>query len=224
MARPWLIITRPEPDSRRFAEDLGEVAAELLIAPTQAIHRRPFGLPAETPDGLILTSENAAYAAASLPKGLPAWVVGQRTAAAVRAVGANVVFTAPTAEKLVTAMAEHPRDMRFLHLRGAHTTGNIAKRLGAEERIVYVQEPRPLSPAAREALGGERAVVLPLFSPRSAVLMAAEAGLTAPLHIVAMSEAVAEAAGPLRPARVEIAANPTARDMCAAVRRAIARV
>lgn len=52
----------------------------------------------------------------------------------------------------------------------------------------------PLTPAARAALSGSAPLLVPLFSPRSAGLMAPEiANARAPLHIAAMSPAVAEA-------------------------------
>ncbi|MGZ9809178.1 uroporphyrinogen-III synthase [Pseudoroseicyclus sp. H15] len=222
MARPWLIITRPDAAARRFQAELGDVGADCLISPIMAVLRRPFALPDPVPDGLILTSENAAFAVASLTPGLPAWCVGQRTAKAAAAAGAEPVFVASTAEALVAAMSEHPPDLNLLHLRGAHARGDVARRLGAQERIVYVQEPRSLTAEARAALAGDRPVVLPLFSPRSATLVAAEAEVSAPVTVVAMSEEVASAAQPLRPRRIELAASPDGREMRAAVRRVIA--
>lgn len=223
--RPWLIVTRPTPSAERFLEELGEVAADSLVSPILAILRRPFALPEPPPEGLILTSENAAFAIACLPPGLPVWCVGHRSAEAARAAGAKPVFVAETAERLVAVMADHPRDVRLLHLRGAHARGDVAKRVGAEERIVYVQEPRPLTAEARAALAGERPVILPLFSPRSAALLAKEvAEVRAPLSIVAMSAEVAAAARPLPARRVELAESPTGREMRAAVHRLIRRL
>lgn len=89
--------------------------------------------------------------------------------------------------------------------------------LRAETRLVYAQDPQPLSATATRLLAGRGAVLVPLFSPRSARLLAAagpaQASATAPLLIAAMSRAVAEAwAGPA-PRALQIAARPTSEAM-----------
>jgi uroporphyrinogen-III synthase len=76
-----------------------------------------------------------------------------------------------------------------------------------QEAVVYRQEACPPSTPARAALDGSDPLVTPLFSPRSAELLA---GWTpsAPLHVVALSPAVAEMAARLHPASLAIAAAP----------------
>jgi uroporphyrinogen-III synthase len=84
--------------------------------------------------------------------------------------------------------------------------------LPAAEAVVYDQRPQPLTPAARAWLAGARPVIVPLFSPRSAALFAAEAaGAAAPLRIAALSAAVAAAAPPA--ALLAVAARPDAAAM-----------
>ena len=129
----------------------------------------------------------------------PAWVVGKRTAAAARRAGHDVRHVAADADTLV----EHLRAARppgpLIHLRGDHARGDVAGRLAragldAGERVVYRQDAVPLTDAALALLGGSDPVILPLFSPRSAALVAARSGRpAAPCRIVALSPAVAAA-------------------------------
>ena len=71
---------------------------------------------------------------------------------------------------------------------------------------------RPLTDQARHLLQAETRVILPLFSPRSALLFhraTTELARLAPLDIVAMSAAVAQAAAPIPAQHRIIAAEPT---------------
>lgn len=226
---PLLVLTRPRFQAERFAAEArarlgGDLA--VLIAPLLEIVPLEAGpLDAEPPAGFILTSENAAIALppAALAPGAQAWCVGAATAAAARAAGFAARAATGNADDLVALLlAERPAG-RLVHLRGRHARGNVAARLHAaglraEERVVYDQAERPLAPAARRAIEGAGAVVLPLFSPRSARLAgAALAGCATPLHLACMSAAVAEAwAGPA-PAALRVAPAPSAAEMLAAI-------
>jgi uroporphyrinogen-III synthase len=77
-----------------------------------------------------------------------------------------------------------------------------------EDRIVYAKVPRDLTAPARAALLGRPTVVLPLFSPETARLLCRQGPFSAPRVVLAMSEAVAEAARPLGADRVEVADTP----------------
>lgn len=189
-----LLLTRPEAQSLAFAEDLG-AEARVVIAPVMAI----VGTGAR-PDlagyrGVILTSANALRFLPGL-QGVRAWCVGERTAEAAMAQGAQVMRVADDAEALV---AGFEGTGPLLHLRGEHVRGKVAQRLtsvGIEthEAVIYRQEARDLSPEARALIEGEDEVVLPLFSPRSAALVGGQIGHVGPgLEVIAMSPAVAEA-------------------------------
>lgn len=219
--RPLILLTRPAPQSDRFAAALGlRCLISALIAPR-------FLAPDIPPhDALILTSETGAEAARGL---LPcrAYCVGDQTAATARALGFDAISAQGDAEALI-ALILTTATGPLLHLRGREARGDIAARLTAagiptHEVIAYAQEERPLTPEAIIALRGQTPVVAPLFSPRSAALLAAEAvriGATAPLCVVAMSQAVADAARALDPAP-RVAARPDGNSMLEATRTAL---
>ena len=79
---PTLLLTRPEAQSRRFAAEVARLWPDLavILSPAQEIRPLPIAVPQGT-KGIVLTSENAVPA---LPfgLGLPAYCVGERTAAA----------------------------------------------------------------------------------------------------------------------------------------------
>lgn len=227
--RARLLLTRPEAAARRF---LGLCEAALgrpvpaVLSPVLAIRPVPVTL-ARRPAGLILTSENGAARAGELGlRGLPAWCVGPRTARVASAAGLRAVEAGPDAEALLAALLSARPEGPLLHLRGEHARGDIARRLraagiAAEEAVAYRQEALPPTPEARAALAAGAPLVVPLFSPRSATLLAAWSP-AAPLHVVALSAAVAKAAVALRPAMLEVAPRPEGAAMVGPVLRALA--
>jgi uroporphyrinogen-III synthase len=78
-----------------------------------------------------------------------------------------------------------------------------------------------LTEQARETFAGDQQIVLPLFSPRSAAILAGMGGLTAPIHVIAISPAVAEEASVFAPRSLTTADKPTAAAMVAATTRRI---
>lgn len=220
--RPILLLTRPEPQSRRFASEVRERvdALDVLVAPVLDIRQIAFRAPAEAPAGLIFTSENGveAFSAQSDLRALPVWCVGARTADAARARGFDDVTSAADdggdAEGLLRLLLRQRPEGRLLHLRGAHARGDLAPRLTAagipcDATVVYDQVALPLSDTALRCLRGQRPVILPLFSPRTALLCArnAETSTTA-LWPVAISAAAAKAWQDIRPEEPVIAARP----------------
>lgn len=215
--RPLILLTRPEPQSQRFAADLGLAC---LVSPLMAPR---FMAPLIPPHrALILTSETGALAARGLAP-CRAYCVGARTAATARALGFDAISADGDAEALIALILCDPVTP-LLHLRGREARGDIADRLLAAglpalEAVAYAQEEQPLTPQAQEALQGQALVIAPLFSPRSAELLAAEAArvqASAPIKVIAMSQAVAEAARALDPDPV-IAARPDGDSMLEAV-------
>jgi uroporphyrinogen-III synthase len=63
--------------------------------------------------------------------------------------------------------------------------------------------------------------VIPLFSPRTASLFAAQTTPSASILLAAMSDQVAEAAKPLNAAAMCVAAEPTLEDMVIAVEKLV---
>ena len=219
--RPLILLTRPDAQSQRFAEAL---ALPALISPLIA----PRFLHPEIPPhrALILTSETGALAAKGLSP-CRAYCVGDQTASTAHALGFDAISAQGDAEALIALILRDPTSP-LLHLRGREARGDIAARLTAQglpttEVLAYAQEPQPLSEAATLALQGAAPILAPLFSPRSAELLAAECariGATAPLTVIAMSPAVALAARTLDPA-ARIAAHPDALSMAQATRIAL---
>lgn len=227
---PILLLTRPDPASRRFLAQIEARARqriEAVISPVLAIEPLPVEL-AAPPKALVLTSENGAARAGALGlAGLTAWCVGPRTAAAARAAGLRAIEAGPDAEGLIARLlAERPAGP-LLHLRGEQVAVPLAARLregGLEirEAVAYRQRALPPNAAAREALGGTRPVVLPLFSPRSAALVAGwcrTVPLQAPLHVVAISPAVARQADGIGAQTIGIADRPDGAAMAEATLR-----
>ncbi len=199
------------------------MAVRITISPLMA----PVFLPAVLPDAryaaLIFSSETGvdAYAARRERIAAMAFCVGDRTAEAAQKLGLRVMSAGGDADAMIALILRHPPDGPLLHLRGKDSRAEVAARLSAEgmqttEVIVYEQRPNALRPAAQKLLGGTQPVIVPLFSPRSALLFCATAP-RAPLRIAAMSIAVAQAIDPRLNAQVVVAARPAGDAMLAAV-------
>ncbi|TBX18519.1 uroporphyrinogen-III synthase, partial [Nioella sediminis] len=85
-------------------------------------------------------------------------------------------------------------DGPLIHLHGTHVRGGITDRLSAEGfsivgHAVYDQRNLPLSAGALAALSGPRRVIVPLFSPRSAALFAADLPAGANPDLICISDA-----------------------------------
>lgn len=209
-ATPTLLLTRPLADSRRFAAMLpgmpAVIAPILSIVPVAHDTARLAAAPA-----LVFTSGHA-VAAAGAGRRRPAFCVGPRTSELAAAAGFRVIEGPGDAEGLIPLIAGS--GLPVLHPHGRH----LARCLPVEGMVVYDQQPQPLSSEARALLAGPGPVVLPLFSPRSAALLATEAqGAAAPLWPAAISNATL-AAWTGRAARSVVAATPDAAGLVAAIR------
>lgn len=224
---PVVLLTRPAPQSQRFAQALQArlPSVQVIVSPLMQTEWLHPPLPDRPFHALILTSETGAEAAGRLratgtPLPATAFCVGPRTTEAARAAG----FAAISADGDVHALAAliraaHPQGP-LLHIRGEDVAGNLTETLtnsGIETHSVtlYAQRPCPLSPAARTLLQAEGPVLVPLFSPRSAQILAQAlpADVKAPLWIAAISPAAATEAQALTPARLTIAPHPDGGNM-----------
>lgn len=231
-SQPSLLLTRPEPQSRRFAEAFRARfggAIPVVISPVIAIRPLAVEIATEGADGVIFTSENAvaAFCAATPRRDLTAWCVGERTAAAARAEGFVTHAGPGEATGLAAMMRREGARGRLLYPHGVHRAADLGAMLEPDgiETVsipVYDQEERELDAGARALLAGAGRVLLPLFSPRSARLVARQArGARARLAIAAISAAAAEAARDLPAERVETARRPDAEAMLDALARLI---
>lgn len=218
-----VLLTRPLPQALHFAGQLearfGPGMVRAVISPLMAPRFIPLPPPSLMPAALILTSGTGAEAARQILAdgvALPdlAFCVGEQTARLAAAAGLRTVSARGDADALVALIAADPPPGLLLHLCGRETRGDVVERLqsmgiAATAATAYAQEPRPPSPEAAALLAGNDPLIVPLFSPRSAVLFAALAP-RAPLHLAAISPAVAGSIAPLRPERLAIAARPDA--------------
>jgi uroporphyrinogen-III synthase len=109
--------------------------------------------------GLIITSANAlAYLPAALRGSqLPCYCVGYATSQTARALGLKAYHLADTAKALCEALTTSSHKGPLLHLRGTHTTLDMAKHfrstsLRVENLVVYEQIALPLQAETHEKL------------------------------------------------------------------------
>lgn len=194
-SRP-VLLTRPEAESLHLAADLRAMGADRVeISPLMRVEIA--GPLPRVAGGVLLTSGNAvrAFVALGGAPGHVAWVVGPRTAGLARDAGFDVRGVAADVDALVELVPPDPPPL--VHLRGEVTRGDLAARLdrrgiAVAEAVVYRQIAQDLTAAAL-ALISEGPVIVPLYSPRSAVLLARACppGRMGHLRLLALSDAVA---------------------------------
>lgn len=233
LARPTLLLTRPEAQSRRFAAAFRArfgAGWPVVISPLTEIAFLPGDLPAVLPADIVFTSENgvAAFTRLRAERGATAWCVGTRTEAAARAAGFVTRCGPGDWTGLAQLLIDDGRVRRVLHPCGVHAAGDLPGRLGSAgiETVsvtVYDQKELPPTAEALRLLQEPLPVLLPLFSPRSARLAArALAQARASLRIAAISPAADAAAAGL-PAEARItAARPDGEAMLDALAALIA--
>jgi uroporphyrinogen-III synthase len=232
-----VLVTRPEPQASRFAEDLlaefGTLVRPIIspvlapVFPVPVLPAGPFG-------AVILTSETAVHAvhrltAQGAPMPAKAFCVGDRTAEAARSAGFSAISAGADASALADLVIAHRSEGPFLHLRGRDTRGGLMERLHkagvpADDCIVYAQDPVPLSDEAQSCLALPGRLVVPLFSPRTATLFfrgLESVPCVAELTIVAISPAVAAVCPEGLCHRVLTAQRPDAAGMMAVLARVV---
>lgn len=194
---PTLLLTRAEAQSRSFLSDVADRLGrepKAIVSPVLDIVPVGGGPDLDAYRTLIVTSGNAVAMMEGRLAGRTVVTVGARTAEKARATGADAVCLGETVDDLIGRIGEVAAP--GLHLRGTHSRGDLAGRANAagvrvDECVVYDQAERELSDEARKALaaGG---VLVPLFSPRSASLLA-QYPRHPEVRAIAISEAVADA-------------------------------
>ncbi len=220
-----LILTRPLTRARAFYDGLpAEMQARLLpvFSPLVDIVPRDVAVPIGSKDAAIFTSQSA-VAAGPDGAGRVAYCVGPATTRAAEARGWQAQQVGHDADSLVAGLISHPPAAQLVHVSGAHTRGEVAVRLGragltVNHIVVYDQVLRPLKPAACEAITRESRVIVPLFSPRTAIQFAKTAPRATSICVAALSPAVAEAAAPIALGGLRIASAPNASALCDAIR------
>jgi uroporphyrinogen-III synthase len=223
-----LLLTRPAPAAERFLAELEAALGRPVPAVlSPLIDIRPLSYTPLVDGDLILTSANAVSALAPQDRiaGRTAWCVGASTARAARDAGFHAQNADGDAEALIALIAAHRPTQPLVHLHGRHLREDIAARLrdlgfSADSRVIYDQISCPLSSTAQSLLASEKPVVFPVFSPRSAALLADAAPFAAPIHAVAISVAASAPLAPCHPASLTIADHPDS----AAMLRATCRI
>ena len=224
-------MTRPQAASDRFVAQLpSRVRSRVTVLFSPLLEIRPLAVSVDTRDvaGLIFTSANGVNAAAvqGVDQGLPAWCVGSTTTQTAKAAGWTAQMMGATAEELVASLRGLRPLNPLLHLRGEHSCGNIAERLTrsgltAREQAIYQQHLLPLSGETSLAAKGDRSVIAPLFSPRTARQFAEVWTGPAPLWLAAISEPAAEHLKSLTFKQLRIVSQPTSDKMQKAVKKLV---
>lgn len=233
-----LLVTRAEPDAIRLRAALEELGHEATVAPLLSVAY------VENPSfdfadvqALIATSRNALRALRNSPArrdavGLPLFAVGRATAEEARALGFGTVITgAGNAQALMNHIVSvvDPAAGLLMHLAGDRLAVDLAGDLEAQgfrvlEVVVYrTVAAKSLAEDVVEQLGmGEIDGVI-LLSPHTAAVYASlvrKAGLTALVRSLThfcLSQAVARRLDALSLTDIEIAAEPSLREVLASI-------
>ena len=206
-------------------------ATELCLSPLMEICITGDAFERRFTKGFIFSSTNGVAAASVLTadRDVPCYCVGPATTRAATEAGWPAEQRGEDAESLISSLLQRRPPAPLLHLRGANARGAIAQRLSdnglrTREKVIYDQRRRPLTTQAEAALNGTRPVIAPLFSPRTAQLLVEAGPGQAPLHVVAMSRAVAEVVERLSPRTLTVSGQPNAQAMAEAIENVAAQV
>jgi uroporphyrinogen-III synthase len=203
--KPILLVTRPAGAAERTAAAARKAGFAAWCAPLLQAEPLSWAAPEYQPEALLFTSAVAPpIVARSEPqlRARPAWAVGAATARAARRAGFEVAGVGGGDGSAIVAQAAHAGVRSLLHLGGADRAAlEVPPGLRIDHRAIYAMALADRLPQrVVDALGDGRIFATLLFSPRTAgqfARLAADAGLApAMLRIVALSEAVAAAAGP----------------------------
>lgn len=225
-----LLMTRPERSARQFVQALGPLPDGFEVIYSPLIDIKTTG---PLPDldgigGVVFSSKNGVAAWRDLggPVVDICYTVGDATAEAARQIGFTPISASGAADDLVAHIIDDAPTVRLLHIHGTHTRGEITERLTAagiptESATIYDQPLLPLSDQAKTALAGNRPVILPLFSPRTAAQFVAEANAKAPILVGALSNSVAKPLETKNYMSLVIADQPNSPSMICSVARLI---
>ncbi|WGW04542.1 uroporphyrinogen-III synthase [Tropicibacter oceani] len=222
---PIVLMTRPRAQSDGLVQQLQAAGARFrpVFSPLIGITVTGPLPPQDDLAGLIFTSANGvdAWIALGGRVDLPAFAVGKATAEKAKAAGITAQSADGNAQTLIDMIDARRPKAPLLHVCGAHSRGDVAAALTARgiatrAAILYDQPALPLTTQACDALAGEIPVIAPLFSPRTAALLAKQP-VKAPLLVAGISQAVVNAVQPLHIWKSKIAKRPESDAMLAAV-------
>ncbi len=230
-ALPVLLLTRPRQASESFARALENEGLRFrtVISPLIAIEVTGPLPDARAARGLIFTSANGVSAWRDLGGrlDLPVYAVGRATAQVAQDAGMEPQSADGTVDDLFDWLVARRPATPLVHLHGTNVRGNLAARLTeagltCRSAVIYDQPAQDLTAEARAALAGDAPVVAPVFSPRTAKLLARERA-NAPLLVAAMSETVANALSSLHKQELIVVPRPESEEMKKAVARLLSQ-
>lgn len=194
---PHLIITRPEPDGNRFADEVhGALGAQIPVTLAPLMQIKPLAASTEA-EGFVFTSNNGVAQAQRIGKTSGrAWCVGDRTANAAARAGFDATSAKGTAEDLIAMIKADSPTGPIAHIRGQHARGDIGPRLrhagiDCQDVIAYTQTPKPLPRHVISLIEGSDPTIIPLFSPRATALLFEQAAPAPSAQLIAISAAAA---------------------------------
>lgn len=217
--------------SRAFVDSLPEALADrvdAILTPLLRIEPTGVDVSLAPSDAVIFSSGNGVRFAPD-GAGRVAYCVGSATTQAAQDRGWAARQSGDTAEALARELVQNPPVQRLIYLSGTHTRGNILGRLraaGADVHRValYDQRTCDLTDAARRALGGDRPVLVPLFSPRTATHFFAQSPALERAVLLGLSDAVAACAPRRLRESVIVSAAPNAHAMIKALQETVDRM
>lgn len=196
-----ILITRPTESAGEFAKQLRASLGQdvpLILSPLIRVKHLAPEIHLSNVQTLIFTSAHAvrAFAALSPERRFTCYVVGSSTGYAARRAGFEPIEGGGTAESLAEKIRKDRPAGTWLYLRGKHIAFDLKGALadlgpGLVESVVYEQCATALTADAKRALSNSSAVVLPLFSPRSAKLFFDGQAWKGDLFVGALSENIA---------------------------------
>lgn len=225
------LVTRPREDAAGLVAALKVRGIEPLLEPLLRIERTPdatatlaTALPGA--QAVLFTSANGvrAFGSVTSRRDLPAFAVGDATAAAARSAGFARIESAGGDVHALAALVTRrldPAAGALIHAAASAVAGDLAgelSRAGFTVRRLRLYEAIAVSGfgvEAHDALAAGKIELAIFFSPRTAetfVTLAREAGIggrTAAMAAIVLSPAVAAALGSLRWQRIEVAAAPS---------------
>lgn len=200
-----VIVLRPEPGARETLARAARHGLDARAIPLFEIEPLEWDPPdPEGFDAVLLTSANAVrFGGESLQllRALPAYAVGEPTAAAARAAGFDIAASGDAGVERLLGSVE--AGLRLLHLCGEDRVDVPGARQAIEPIVVYRARPAP-APDLEELAG----TVVLIHSPRAGHRLADLVTDRASIRIAAISPAAAAAAGDGWGA-VESAPDPT---------------
>lgn len=196
-----LVAIRPEPGCTATVTAARALGLEAHGHPLFAVRPRSWQAPlAEKFDALVLGSANALRMAGpglSALLSLPAWCVGESTAAAARQAGLTVAGVGEGGlQQLVGAIG--PGRHRLLRLAGEERVPvTLPRGVTMEERVVYASEAAPMPPELTELL--RKPAIVAVHSAEAARHLTAQCvahGIRrAPLRLATLGPRIAAACG-----------------------------